>query len=97
NDIDVNEILARVEAEHPFVDIRKTEERTFGLVSARALPEPVAPRRSRRNGNGNGHTNGKNPSGQPEEVIVPAIPPPTPAAEIDPRPESENEDPAGSQ
>jgi hypothetical protein len=101
NDIDVNEILARVEAEHPFVDIRKTEGRPFGLVSARALPEPTAARRSRRNGNGHANGNGKSPNGQPGEVIVPVISPPaeppTPAAEIDPRPESESEEPAGGQ
>jgi ATP-dependent Zn protease len=46
-DIDVNEILARVEAEYPFVSANKAEQPLFGFT-ARALPEVSAP--SRRNG-----------------------------------------------
>jgi cell division protease FtsH len=47
-DIDVNEILARVEAEHPFVGTSRAEQPLFGFTAARALPE--APTPSRRNG-----------------------------------------------
>jgi cell division protease FtsH len=47
-DIDVNEILARVEAEHPFVNpAKKGDKRPFGFLAARPLPEaPVLPRRN---------------------------------------------------
>jgi ATP-dependent Zn protease len=41
-DIDVNEILARVEAEHPFTDPRTVQRQQFGFVTTRALPEPVS-------------------------------------------------------
>ncbi|MCS6940296.1 MAG: AAA family ATPase, partial [Roseiflexus sp.] len=41
-DLDVNEILARVEAEHPFTDPRTVQRQQFGFVTARALPEPVS-------------------------------------------------------
>ncbi len=47
-DIDVNEILARVEAEHPFRLTDKNEQPLFGFSAARTLPEISAP--SRRNG-----------------------------------------------
>ncbi|MBU6335126.1 MAG: AAA family ATPase [Chloroflexi bacterium] len=47
-DIDVNEILARVEAEHPFVDGREAKPRqSFGFGSSRALPEPPSVSRRR--------------------------------------------------
>ncbi|GAB4154042.1 MAG: AAA family ATPase [Roseiflexaceae bacterium] len=48
-DIDVHEILARVEAEHPYVNPadKKPESRVFGFNNGRALPETVeAPRRN---------------------------------------------------
>ena len=79
-DIDVNEILIRVEAEYPFVDPRKIEERPFGLVATRALPEPTS---SRRNGNGRHNGNGKAPEKPIEPVPVPAAvqqPPDTPTS-----------------
>ncbi|HEU5098597.1 MAG TPA: AAA family ATPase [Roseiflexaceae bacterium] len=87
-DIDVNEILARVEAQHPFVDPHKTEERPFGLVATRALPEPSIVRRNgRQNGASNGH--GSNGNGKPGEIITvplasqPPAEPSGPAAELD--------------
>ncbi|HNP71574.1 MAG TPA: AAA family ATPase [Kouleothrix sp.] len=54
-DIDVNEILARVEAAHPFTDPRAIEARPFGLLGTRPLPEPTSIRRNGRNGNGKAH------------------------------------------
>ena len=79
-DIDVSEILARVEAEHPFVDPNKRpQDQVFGFHAQRALPEPAAT--SRRNG----RLNGK----KPEPVTVPVAQqpptqpePPAPAAEL---------------
>jgi ATP-dependent Zn protease len=68
-DIDVNEILSRVEAQHPFVDPHKLEERPFGLLAARALPEPALARRNGRNGSRNG--NGKAPDKQTDPIAVP--------------------------
>ena len=50
-DIDVNEILARVEAEHPFSTTRDDDRPTFGF-SGRTLSEPVVP--SRRGGRSDG-------------------------------------------
>jgi len=47
-DIDVNEILARVEAQHPFVDPHKPEERPFGLLATRTQPEAAIVRRNGR-------------------------------------------------
>lgn len=45
-DLDVNEILARVEAEYPFVNPNSDKQkRTFGFLGGRALPEPAAPTR----------------------------------------------------
>ncbi|MBK9711167.1 MAG: AAA family ATPase [Kouleothrix sp.] len=90
-DIDVNEILARVEAEHPFTDARKAEERPFGLLSTRALPEPVNVRRNgRQNGSGALNGNGASPDQQPAPVTVPLAsqPPaePGPAAALDQAP-----------
>ncbi len=41
-DIDVNEILTRVEAEHPFTDPRGVQRQQFGFLASRALPEPVS-------------------------------------------------------
>lgn len=41
-DIDVNEILARVEAEHPFSDPRGEQRQQFGFLASRSLPEPVS-------------------------------------------------------
>ncbi|MEN9936783.1 MAG: hypothetical protein RLZZ387_3362 [Chloroflexota bacterium] len=40
-DLDVNEILARVEAERPYQDPRKIEKQPFGFLGSRALPEPT--------------------------------------------------------
>jgi cell division protease FtsH len=72
-DIDVNEILARVESQHPFVDIHDAEERPFGLLATRALPEPTIIRR-------NGRENGKLTDKQTEPVIVPVAAQPAPAS-----------------
>jgi len=66
-DIDVNEIMARVEAEHPFVDPRDTNQRPFGFMSTRALPDPGIG--ARRNGHRNG--NGKHVADQPELPRIP--------------------------
>jgi ATP-dependent Zn protease len=91
-DIDVNEILSRVEAQHPFVDPHKVEERPFGLLAARALPEPSVVRR-----NGNGAGNGK----QPDVITVPLASqqpqpePPGPSAELDSDAPADGEDQAG--
>jgi ATP-dependent Zn protease len=50
-DIDVNEILARIEAEHPFVNPNKQPEtRSFGFIGNQALPAPEAPLRRNTNG-----------------------------------------------
>ena len=80
-DIDVNEILARVESEHPFADPRRViEERSFGLLGMRALPEPTTIRR-------NGRQNGKTADALPDvSVPVAAQQPPNlgPSAEIAP-------------
>jgi cell division protease FtsH len=89
NDIDVTEILTRVEAQYPYNDISKSEERPFGLVASRILPEPSGVRRNGRL-NGNGRGNGKLPDKQPEALPVPsASQPPSdpyaaPAGEIEP-------------
>jgi cell division protease FtsH len=87
-DIDVNEILARVEAQHPFVDPHKVENRPFGLVATRALPATSIVRRNGRQ-NGNGTSNGTNGNGKPGEIITvplasqPPAEPTSPAAELD--------------
>jgi ATP-dependent Zn protease len=83
-DIDVNEILARVEAEHPFSNPRQVvEDRPFGLLGTRALPEPTS---IRRNGRTNG--NGKSPEKLPEITVPSAAQPPSephaPASELEP-------------
>jgi cell division protease FtsH len=101
-DIDVDEILARVEAQHPFVDPGKDGDRQFGFAM-RSLPETSTA--SRRNGrrNGNGHGNGRNGNGklperQPEPVSVPVASqtqpttePPAPTAELDQGPPEPDE------
>jgi ATP-dependent Zn protease len=93
NDIDVDEILARVEAAHPFVNPNKAEGRppALGFVP-RALQEPTNGRRnSRRNGNG------KSPAKDPEPVVVPSssqppAEPTSPSAELHDEPASEESD-----
>jgi len=85
-DIDVNEILARVEAEFPFVNPRQlVEERPFGLLGARALPEPTS---IRRNGRSKTNGNGKSPENLPQITVPSAAQPPsephTPASELEP-------------
>jgi hypothetical protein len=91
NDIDVDEILARVEAIHPFTNPNKAEDRppALGFVP-RALPEPT-------NGRRNGRRNGKSPAKNPEPVIVPAssqLPaePPSPSAELRDGPAAEEDE-----
>jgi ATP-dependent Zn protease len=84
-DIDVHEILARVEAEYPYVNPadKKPESRVFGFSNGRALPETVqAPRRN---------------AGKPTDTSIappmaqkPTEPPPGPVAESD-RNESQSE------
>jgi cell division protease FtsH len=65
-DLDVDEILTRVEATHPFVKPDKGKERpTLGFAAPRALPEALKGRR-------NGRRNGKLPAKQPDPVIIPA-------------------------
>jgi hypothetical protein len=87
-DIDVNEILARVESQHPFADPHKAEERPFGLVATRALPETSIVRRNGRQ-NGNGASNGHGSNGKPGEIITvplasqPPAEPSGPAAELE--------------
>jgi len=81
-DIDVNEILARVEAQYPFVDPHKPEERPFGLVATRTQPETSIVRR-------NGRQNGSNGNGKPIDIItVPLtsqtpVDPSSPSADLD--------------
>jgi ATP-dependent Zn protease len=76
-DIDVDEILARVEAKHPYQDPHNVEARPFGLLGAsRALPEAGAVRRNGRL-NGNGKSPEKAPA--PEPIIVPVAAQPPPA------------------
>jgi len=73
-DIDVDEILARVEAEYPFASASEVEQRSFGFMGARALPEPSAG--ARRNGHRNG--NGKRAKKPTEPIVVsPATQSPT--------------------
>ena len=90
-DIDVNEILARVEAEHPFTNMQQAlEDRPFGLLGARTLPEPTSIRRSARH-NGH-HSNGKSPEKLPEIIIPSAAQPPSepPSAELEPEQRDES-------
>jgi len=92
-DIDVNEILARVEAQHPFVDPHKPEERPFGLLATRTQPETSIVRRNgRQNGTSNGTSNGhgSNGNGKPIDIITvplasqaPPSEPSCPSAELD--------------
>jgi cell division protease FtsH len=80
-DIDVDEILARVEAEYPFASASEVEQRSFGFMGARALPEPSAGARR------NGHRNGKTAEKPTEPIVVPpatqssVTPPATPTTE----------------
>lgn len=75
-DIDVDEILARVEAEHPFTSASDADQRPFGFLTARALPEPASA--SRRNGRHNGKP-AEQPSSPPAVPVAqqPDAPPPT--------------------
>jgi hypothetical protein len=86
-DIDVNEILARVEAQYPFADPHKLEERPFGLLAARALPEPATIRRNGRNGRQNGSNNGHEKPKEPITVPLasqqPPVEPSNSSAELD--------------
>jgi ATP-dependent Zn protease len=89
NDIDMAEILTRVEAEHPFVDTARRDKRPFGFEGALALPAPA-------NGRRYGRRNGKSPAKDPEPVIIPASSqPPTeptaPSAELHDEPAEESE------
>jgi ATP-dependent Zn protease len=77
-DIDVDEILARVEATHPFTNTDKEEARSMLGFVPRAL---TAPANGRRNGRSNG--NGKAPEKQPEPVIVPVSSQPPAARRAD--------------
>jgi hypothetical protein len=80
-DIDVDEILARVEAEYPFASASEVEQRSFGFMGTRALPEPSAGARR------NGHRNGKTAEKPTEPIVVPpatqssVTPPATPTTE----------------
>jgi ATP-dependent Zn protease len=79
-DIDVNEILARVEAQHPFVDPHKPEERPFGLLATRPQSEASIVRRNGRQ-NGDGTSNGSNGHGKPGEIITVPLASQAPPAE----------------
>jgi hypothetical protein len=90
-DIDVNEILARVEAQHPFVDPHKPEERPFGLLATRPQSETssIVRRNGRQNGNSTSNGNGTS-NGKPIDIITvplasqtPPVEPPSPSAELD--------------
>src|SRR5258706_1631353 len=87
-DLDVDEILARVEATHPYVKPNKDDERpTLGFAAPRALPEGL-------NGRRNGRRNGKLPAKQPDPVIIPAATqppaePPSASAELSDDPPAE--------
>jgi ATP-dependent Zn protease len=86
-DIDVDEILARVEANHPFANPNQVKDRPqLGFSAPRALNEPA-----------NGRRNGKPPARQPSPVIVPvAAQPPAepPSAAVEPgeRPIAESDE-----
>ncbi len=68
-DIDVSEILARVEAERPYTDPHGAEARPFGFLAVRPLPESAM----------HGRRGGRQPGQLPEP---PAVPPPSvPAAQ----------------
>jgi ATP-dependent Zn protease len=101
-DIDVDEILARVEAQRPFVDSRKADpQRPFGLLGAtRALPEPTTVRRT-----GRAAGNGKPEEKPPEPLIVPVAAQPAqpagdpsapPAGELEPGADEPSEDTAAA-
>ena len=80
-DIDVNEILARVEAEHPFAAQKKAaSNRSFGFSGQRALPDSTtSTRRGSRKRVGD-------PVSIPAPAITPTIPassPPEPTAETE--------------
>jgi ATP-dependent Zn protease len=79
-DIDVNEILARVEAEHPFVDGSEEQKKRqpFGFMTSRSLPEPTTVSR-RRSGD-----SGRLPEGAP----VPSAQKPT-ATQADQQPKAD--------
>jgi cell division protease FtsH len=66
-DIDVDEILKRVEPAYPFTNPNKKEEARpqLGFVTSQTLPDA-------QNGRRNGRRNGKLPAPQPDPVIVPA-------------------------
>jgi cell division protease FtsH len=76
-DIDVDEILTRVEAQHPFTDPSKgKEDRPFGLLGAsRSLPEATGIRRNARlNGNGKSAAKGADPVSVPTAAQPPQPP-----------------------
>jgi cell division protease FtsH len=92
-DIDVDEILARVESSNPFINSEKEEARPMLGFVPRALP---AATNGRRNGNGRSNGNGKSPAKDPEPVIVPAsaqppAEPTAPSAELHDEPAEESE------
>jgi cell division protease FtsH len=93
NDIDVDEILARVESSNPFINSEKEEARPMLGFVPRALPVAT---NGRRNGNGRSNGNGKSPAKDPEPVIVPAssqppAEPTAPSAELHDEPAEESE------
>ena len=92
-DIDVNEILARVESSNPFISSEKEEAWPMLGFVPRALPVAT---NGRRNGNGRSNGNGKSPAKDPEPVIVPAssqppAEPTAPSAELHDEPAEESE------
>ena len=82
-DIDIDEILKRVEAEHPFVDTRETDQRPFGFLAAKPLPEPTMPSRRAVRPSGAAAETG----GPPATSVPAAQQPPTdferPSAELE--------------
>jgi ATP-dependent Zn protease len=83
-DLDVAEILSRVEAEHPYRDPRKVEKQPFGFLGAKSLSEPTSI--SRRSSTG---TTTRLP-----EVNVPPVAKQPPEASAEPQASAEGDKPA---
>jgi cell division protease FtsH len=80
-DLDVAEILSRVEAEHPYRDPRKVEKQPFGFLGAKSLSEPTSI--SRRSNTG---TTTRLP-----EVNVPPVAKQPPEASAEPQASAEGD------
>jgi cell division protease FtsH len=80
-DLDVTEILIRIEAEHPYQDTQKTEKQPFGFLGAKSLSEPTSI--SRRSSTG---TTTRLP-----EVNVPPVAKQPPEASAEPQASAEGD------